>query len=166
MALHLQNPQELFFYDLCSMYDMEQKLVPMLSELAQESSTKEVKSAFMEHQRETEQHVHNLEQCFQILRRTPLKMENKMLEGMQLDHDAFVQQQPAPQVLTLANLATGSKSEYLEMAAYHCLIDSASALGLQACIPLFEQNLHQEEAAAQKLATLGHQLGQQQTQHV
>jgi ferritin-like metal-binding protein YciE len=165
MAVHLQTPQELFFYDLCSMYDIEQKLVPMLSELAQESSSKEVKSAFMEHQRETEQHVHNLEQCFQMLKRTPLKMENKMLEGMQLDHNALVQQQPSPQVLTLANIGAGSKSEYLEMAAYHCLIDAANALGLQSCVPLFEQNLRQEEAAAQKLATLGHQLGRQQTQH-
>lgn len=166
MAFRLQNPQELFFHDLCSMYDVEQKLVIMLSELAQESSSNEVMEAFREHQRETEQHVRNLEQCFQILNRAPLKLEKHTITGMQRDHEAFVQQQPSPHVLTMANITMASKSEYLEMAAYRCLIDAADALGLQACIPLFEQNLRQEEAAAQKLATLGHRIGREQTQQV
>jgi len=46
------------------------------------------------------------------------------------------------------------------MAAYSALIDSANSLGLQQCIPLFQENLQQEEAEAKKLAALGHQIGQ------
>lgn len=169
MALHMQNSQELFFHDLCSMYDAEKKLARLLPDLARESSRDEIKDAFMEHHRETEQHVHNLEQCFKILQRTPLKLENKTAEGFLLDHTALVHQQPSAQVLTLANLALGSKSEYFEMAAYHSLIDAADALRLDPCISLFEQNLRQEEAAAHKLAALGHllwrQLSGEQMQH-
>ncbi|MGH2505963.1 MAG: ferritin-like domain-containing protein [Ktedonobacteraceae bacterium] len=166
MALHIQNPQELFFHDLCCMYEVEQQLARLLTEFADESSSREVKNTFKEHQRETTQHMRNLDQCFEILRRPPLKIEHQTIAGMKLDHDALTHQQISPQMLTLANITAGIKSEYLEMAAYHCLIDAADVLGLQPCIPLFEQNLRQEESFAQKLVKLGHQLGSQQTQHV
>ncbi len=160
----IQSPQELFFYDLCAMYDVEQKLTQILPQLAQQSSVPEISNAFTEHLRETEQHVRNLEQCFQIVGRAPLKVESHTVDGMKQDHEAFLQQQPSPQALTMCNLAAGSQSEYLEIAAYHSLINSANALGLQGCVPLFQQNLRQEESAAQKLASFANQLSQGQPQ--
>jgi ferritin-like metal-binding protein YciE len=158
----LQSPQDLFFYDVCAMYDVEQKLVQVLPQLAQESQEQPVKQAFLEHQKETAQHVQNLEQCFQILGRSPLKLENHTVTGLKEDHDAFVAQQPSPQVLAMFDIGAGLKSEYLEIAAYHSLIVSAQNLGLQACIPLFQQNLQQEEATAKKLAGFAQQYGRQQ----
>lgn len=160
----IQSPQELFFYDLCAMYDAEQKLAQVLPLLAQESQIRQVSEAFTEHQSETEQHIRNLEQCFQILGRSPLKLENHTVAGLKADHDAFVEQQPSAQALTLFDIAAGSKSEYLEIAAYQSLINAAHALGLQACIPLFQQNLQQEETAARKLSIFAQQISQQQSQ--
>lgn len=161
----IQNPQDLFFYDLCAMYDVEQKLVQVLPTLAQESQYSQIRDAFTEHEQETRQHVSNLEQCFQILGRQPAPLESHSVVGLKQDHDAFLQQQPSPDALTMFDLHAGSKTEYMEMAAYNALIDAANSLGLQQCIPLFQQNLQQEEAAARKLAALTHQLGQQQAQH-
>ena len=159
----VQSPQDLFFYELCSMYDAEQKLVQVLPKLAQECQQAQVKEAFLQHERETRQHVSNLEQCFQILGRTPAALENHIVAGLKQDHDAFLREQPSQEALTLFNLNAGSKSEYLEISCYRGLIDAANSLGLQKCVPLLQQNLQQEEAAAKKLATLAHQLGQQQT---
>lgn len=158
----VQSPQDLFFYDLCTMYDVERKLVQILPELAKESQDKQVSEAFSHHQQETRQHVQNLEQCFQILGRSPLALESRTVAGMKEDHDAFVQQRPSSQELTLFDIAAGSQSEYLEIAAYQNLIREAKTLGLQECIPLFQQNLQQEEAAARTLAGLAQQLGQHQ----
>lgn len=157
----MQSAQDLFFYDLCAMYDVEQKLVQVLPELARESQVPEVREAFLEHLKETELHVQNLERCFQILGRSPVKRDSHTVTGLKKDHDSFLQQQPSSQALTMFDIEAGAKSEYLEMAAYYSLIDAAEALGLQACIPLLEQNLRQEEAAAKKLAAFGHQLGLQ-----
>lgn len=162
----VQSPQDLFFYDLCSMYDVEQKLVQVLPELAKESQDRQLSEAFLQHQQETAHHVQNLEQCFQILGRTPLKLENHTVAGLKEDHDAFVDQKPSPQALTMFDIAAGSQSEFLEIANYQHLIESANTLGLQACVPLFQQNLQQEEEAARKLATFAHQLGQQQAHAV
>lgn len=156
----IQSPQDLFLYDLCAIYDAEQKLTQVLPTLAQEAQHPQVREAFTQHLQETQQHVRNLEQCFQILGRQPMGLENHAVAGLKQDHDAFLQQQPSPAALTMFDIAAGSKSEYLEMAAYSSLIDAANSLGLQQCVPLFQQNLQQEEAAAKKLAGLAHQLGQ------
>ena len=156
----IQNPQDLFLYSLCGMYDAERKLVQVLPTLAQEVQDPQVREAFLQHQQETQQHVRNLEQCFQILGSQPMVVENHAIAGLKQDHDDFVQQQPSAQALTMFDLAAGSKSEYLEMAAYNALIDAANSLGYQQCVPLFQQNLQQEEAAAKKIATLTHQLDQ------
>jgi ferritin-like metal-binding protein YciE len=164
MMATIQQPQELFLYNLCAMYDAEQKLTQVLPVLAQESQNQQVKEAFLQHEQETRQHVRNLEQCFQILGRQPSALENHTVVGLKQDHDAFLLQNPSPAALTMFDLHAGSESEYLEMAAYNALIDSANALGFQQCVPLFQQNLQQEEAAAKKLATLAHQIGQQQVQ--
>ena len=156
----IESPQDLFNYNLCAMYDVEQKLVQVLPVLAKEAQNPQVREAFMQHEQETRQHVRNLEQCFQILGRKPMALENHAVAGLKQDHDAFAQSQPSAEVLMMFDLGAGSKSEYLEMAAYNALIDEANSLGLQQCIPLFQQNLQQEEAAAKKLAMLSHQLGQ------
>ncbi len=155
----IQTPQDLFFFNLCAIYDVEQKLAQVLPILAQESQDQPVKDAFLEHQQETLQHVRNLEQCFQIIAHPPVPVDNHAVTGLKQDHDAFLQQQPSATVLTMFDIAAGSKSEYLEIASYNSLIDAANALGLSQCVTLLQQNLQQEEAAAKKLAVLAHQLG-------
>lgn len=158
----VQSPQDLFFYDLCAMYDVERKLTQILPELARESQDRQVSEAFLQHEQQTQEHVRNLEQCFQIIGRSPLKLESNTVNGLKKDHDVFLEQNPSSQALTMFDIAAGSKSEYLEISCYQTLIQEANALGLQACIPLFQQNMQQEEETARKLSGLAQQLGRQQ----
>ncbi len=158
----IQSPQDFFFYDLCAMYDVEQKLVQMLPQLAQECQNDQAREAFILHEQETRQHVRNLEQCFQILGSQPRVVENYTVDGLKRAHDAFLQEQPPREALTLFDLYAGYQSEYVEIAAYHSLIDAANILGLPQCVQLFQQNLLQEIEAAKKLWTIGHQFGVQQ----
>src|SRR5436305_1795115 len=160
----IQSPRDLFLYGLCAMYDVERKLDQMLPILAQESLDAQAREAFTQHEQETRQHISNLEQCFQILGRHPMIVENNMVAGLRRDHDTFLQQQPPAQALTMFDLYAGYQSECLEIAGYQSLIDAANSIGLSQCVPLLQQNLQQEIAASQKLAALAHQLGQQQTQ--
>ena len=160
----IQSPRDLFFYDLCATYDAEQKLTQILPILAQECINPQAREAFMQHEEETFQHVRNLEQCFQILGSQPRALENHTVAGLRQDHDIFLQQQPPQEAITMFDLTTGYKTEHMEIAAYHTLIDAASSMGLQQCVQLFQQNLQQEEAAARKLATIAHQLEAQAVQ--
>jgi ferritin-like metal-binding protein YciE len=157
----IQSPRDLFYYDLCAMYDAEQKLVQVLPQLAQECQNNQARDAFTQHEQETRQHVRNLEQCFQILGSQPMALENPTINGLKQDHDAFVQQQPPREALTMYDIDAGYQSEHIEMAAYYRLIDAAHSMGLQQCVQLFQQNLQQDEAEAKKLAIIAHQLNQQ-----
>jgi len=146
------------------MYDAEQKLSQVLPILARECNNAQAREAFMQHEQETFQHIRNLEQCFQILGSQPKQLVNHTVAGLREDHDTFLQQQPPQDALTMFDLNAGYKSEHIEIAAYHGLIDAASSMGLMQCVQLFQQNLQQEEAAARKLATIAHQLEAQTVQ--
>jgi ferritin-like metal-binding protein YciE len=163
-TIAIKSPRDLFFYDLCVMYDVEQKLMGMLPVLAQECVDPQAKDTFTQHTQETRQHIRNLEQCFQILGGQPQPLENHTTAGLKQDHDAFLQQQQPIEAITIFNLHAGYQSECLEIAAYHNLIDEANILGLQDCAQLFQQNLQQEINASKKLAEIAHQYEQQQIQ--
>ncbi len=158
----IRSPQDFFYYDLCAMYDVERKLLQMLPQLAQECQNDQAREAFMQHEQETRQHVRNLEQCFQILGSQPQAMDNHTVNGLKHDHDSFLQQQPPNEALTLFDLYAGYQGEYIEIAAYHTLIDAANNLGLALCVQLFQENLLQEVEAAKKLSTIAHQYGMEQ----
>ena len=138
MAIQIQGPRDLFLYDLCAMYDIEQKMVRMLPVLAQECLDTQGRQAFIMHEQETRQHIRNLERCFQILGSQPSSIENYTAAGLQRDHDIFLQQKPPAEAVSMFVLHSGYQSECLEIAAYHELIDEANSLGLQDCIQLFQ----------------------------
>jgi ferritin-like metal-binding protein YciE len=160
----IQNPRDLFLYDLRAMYDLEQKMVQVLPVLAQECMDNAAREAFVTHEAETRQHVLNLEQCFQALGSQPATLENNAAAGLKTDHDNFLQQQPPPQALTLFDVRAGYLSECLEIAAYRNLIDAANGLGLSDCVLLMQQNLQQEINAAQKLSAIARQYSQPRAQ--
>jgi ferritin-like metal-binding protein YciE len=166
MAIQIQSPRDLFLYDLCAMYDIEQKMVRMLPVLAQECLDTQGRQAFIMHEQETRQHIRNLERCFQILGSQPSRIENYTAAGLQRDHDFFLQQKPPAEAVSMFVLHSGYQSECLEIAAYYELIDEANSLGLQDCVQLFQQNLQQEVNASNTLAAIVHQLGQLQAKAV
>lgn len=59
--------QDLFVNEVRDMYDGERQISKALPKLAKASSTKELKSAFEEHQEQTLQHIERLEQVFEQL---------------------------------------------------------------------------------------------------
>ena len=80
---------------------------------------------------------------------------------MKQEHDAFLKEQPAANVLTMFNVGGASKTEHYEIASYRGLIEQATLMGQTQCAQLLRQNLHQEEAMAHKLEGISRQLGQQ-----
>ncbi len=166
MAIQIQGPKDLFLYDLCAMYDIEQRMVRMLPLFAQECKDNQGRQAFLLHEQETRQHIRNLEQCFQIVGYQPMGIENHVAGGLQADHDSFLQQKPPTEAVSMFVLHAGYLSECLEIAEYHDLIDRANSLGLQNCVQLLQQNLQQEVNASATLAAITHQLSQLQARAV
>src|SRR5215469_1123627 len=130
-TMPMQTPMDLFVHELGDIYDEENRLLQILPALADEASNPQVKNAFLQHLRETQQQVQNLEQCFQALGQQPQRETCAAIQGLKQEHDTFVKENPSPQVLDMFDLGAGLKTEYYEMASYQGLIEKAQLLGQQ-----------------------------------
>ena len=83
------------------------------------------------------------------------------IQGLKQEHDTFLQDNPAQQILTMFDLGAGAKTEHYEIASYQGLIEKCRLMDQQQCAQLLEQNLQQEQTMAQRVTQLGQQLGQQ-----
>ena len=147
----MKDPQELFLHELSDMYDAEQRISKMLPEMAKENENPQVRSGFEQHEKETQQQIKNLEQCFQVLGTKPEKASCYAIAGMKQEHDSFLKEGPSPQLLTMFELSGAAKTEYYEIVSYKGLIEQAQLMGQQQVVQLLQQNLQQEEAMAAKV---------------
>lgn len=159
--MSMQNPQDLFIHELGDILDAEQKIAQILPVMAQEVNNPEVKSGLEKHQQETLQQIKNLEQCFSLLGTKPEKSNCAAIAGLKQEHDSFLKEKPAENILTMFDLGAAAKTEHYEIASYKGLIDKAKVMGQKQVVQLLQENLKQEEAMAKSVESIAHQLGQQ-----
>lgn len=158
----MTSPQDLFMHELGDIFDAENRILQILPQMASETGDSRVKDALQLHLQETQQQVRNLEQAFQILGTQPQRQNCAAVAGLKQEHDAFVKEQPSPDVLTMFDLGAADKTEHYEIASYTGLIGQAKLMGQQQVARLLQQNLQQEQAMAQRVEQLSQQLGQEQ----
>jgi ferritin-like metal-binding protein YciE len=157
----VQNPKELFLYELSCLYHKEQEGLKALSQLAQECDDQMVKSTVQEHEQETRQQIQNIEQCFRICNAQPQQIEDPVMMAMKKKHDAFMQQNPSKEMVKMWAIDHGVVHEHAEIAAYKTLMGQAIHLGEIRVVDLLEQNYVQEAAMASKLTKLAYKMGEQ-----
>jgi ferritin-like metal-binding protein YciE len=151
----------IFIHEMSDMYDAEQRILQMLPAMAQECISPDLKNALQQHEQETRQQVLNLQQCFQALGTQPDRAACYAIAGMKQEHDAFLKENPTPELLTMFDAGGAAKTEAYEIASYHDLIEKANRMGQPQCAQLLTQNLNQEMAMAQKVELITRQLDQQ-----
>ncbi len=160
----INNTQELFIYELGDTYDAEQRILQILPTLASESQDPQAKQAYQMHEQETRQQIQNLEQVYQMLGQPLQRIPCTAVEGLKQEHDSFLMENPPGNVLTMFDLDIAFKTEHYEIGSYLGLIEKAQLMGLVQVVQLLQQNLQQEEAMAQRVQQISHQLGPQQIQ--
>ena len=154
--------QELFTHELGDIYDAEQRILQILPTLVSDCADPQAKQAYQTHEQETRQQIQNLEQVYQLLGQPPKRIPCTAVEGLKQEHDSFLKENPTDTVLTMFDLGAAFKTEHYEIASYLGLIEKAQLMGLSQAVPLLQQNLQQEEAMAQRVQQIAHQLGPQQ----
>jgi ferritin-like metal-binding protein YciE len=158
----MQNIKQLFQFELGDIYDAEQRIVQMLPQMANECKEGQVKSAFQQHEQQTRQQIQNLEKCFQAIGTSPQRSTCHAIAGLKQEHDTFLKEQPAENILTMFDLGGAAKTEHYEIASYKGLIEKANIMGEKDCVRLLQENLSQEEEMAQKVEQISRQIGKQQ----
>lgn len=157
----MQSPMDLFVHELGDMYDAEQRIAQILPQLASESTDPQVQQDYQSHLKETQQHIQNVEQVFQVLGMQPQRQNCAAVQGLKTEHDTFLKENPSKDVLTMFDLDAAAKTEHYEIAGYEGLIEKCNMMGQQQCAQLLQQNLQQEQAMLQRVMRTSQQLGQQ-----
>ena len=159
--MSLKTPLDLFLHELSDSMSAEHIVLDMLGALEKETQNTDVKDAITHHQKETEQHITNLEKAFKILGEKPEKTTCHAAEGLRKEHDALKKENPPELVLELGNLAGAAKTEHYEMASYTMLMQMAKDLGEKEVADLLKENLDQEKEMARTVQSLGKTLGKE-----
>lgn len=150
-----QTLEDLFATGLQYAYDAEKQLVEALPKMAQASSTPQLRQAFEQHLKETEEHARRAEQIFRALGKQAERKPNTVVKAMTQEADKMIQSMDQSPVRDAALIVAGNQVEHYEMAAYGSLLTFAQLLGKQECVQSLQQTLGEEKKADAKLTEIG-----------
>ena len=150
----LESIEELFEHELKDMLGGEQSLLDALEQMAQESSDREIRKAYLQHRKETHGQIKRLEKIFKSLGQKPEADTCAGIEGLIKEKKLFMREKPTEELLEFFNIGAAQKVERYEITSYENLIDMADKLGMTDAVELLEESLQEEEAALNKLKAI------------
>jgi len=147
----MKTGHELFVHGMSDMLDAERQLVTALEQLANDSTSPQLKKAFSSHRKETEGQVERLAKCFQLLGEEPQPSECAGIRGIIQEKKNFMEEDPVEDILDVFHVGAAIKAETYEICEYESLIDMAREMRHIKLIKLLNQNLKEERAALKKM---------------
>jgi ferritin-like metal-binding protein YciE len=145
---------ELFVAQIQDLYDAEQRLTKALPKMAEAASSRQLKSAFEDHLRETEHHVTRLENVFKTLGRSPERETCEAMKGLIAEGEEAASAHGDANVKDAALIAAAQRVEHYEIAGYGTVRTLAQHLGQQEIGRLLQQTLEEEAACDKKLTKI------------
>ena len=152
--MNLENLKQVYVDELKDAYDFEHQILDALPKMEEAASSPELKRAFQEHRRETENQVRRLEQVFNHLGLDAERKTCKGMKGLIAEGEDFVKARGDGAAIDAALISGAQRVEHYEMAVYGTLRTYARALGHEEQATLLQQNLSEEKAADEKLTGL------------
>ena len=147
--------QEFFHDEIKDIYWAEKKLVQTLPKLAKAATSEELRGAFTQHLKVTEEHVTRLEKVFDILGHKPQAKKCDAMEGITEEGASIIEDtEDGTHTRDVALIMAGQKAEHYEIATYGGLAQVAKTLGYDEIASILEQTLAEEKEADQSLTAL------------
>lgn len=140
--------------ELKDIYDAEKQLMKALPKLAKKATSDQLKTAFEDHLRQTEQHIERLEQVFQAL---DVPARAKRCEGMRnliSEGEQMIKEVDDDATRDAVMIAAAQKVEHYEIAAYGTMRVWAGVLGHSDAAGLLEETLDEEKETDLKLTEI------------
>jgi ferritin-like metal-binding protein YciE len=153
-SLTLNSLDDLFVAQIEDLYDAEQRLTQALPKMAQAASNRQLKSAFQDHLRETEQHVARLQQVFKSIGLTPERETCEAMKGLIAEGEEAIDASGDADVRDAALIAAAQRVEHYEIAGYGTVRTLAQHLGRGDAARLLQQTLDEEGACDKKLTKI------------
>jgi ferritin-like metal-binding protein YciE len=146
----IKNMQAMFLSELGDIYDAEHQFLEGQQKMLEAATAPKLKQMITKHIGETEGHIRNLEQVFQILGETPQRVPCAGAKGLVTEASKLLRETAsAPEIRDYAIAGAAAKVEHYEIVSYEGLISAAKEMGAEPVVKLFQQNLQQEQKTAQ-----------------
>lgn len=154
---------KLFVDELKDLYSAETQITKALPKMAKGASSKELRSAFEHHLKETEGQVQRLEKIFEILGSSPKGKTCNGMKGLLSEGAEMLEETPEGDVRDAALISAAQRVEHYEMAGYGTVRAFAEQLGQSRIAQILEQTLEEEKAADQKLTQISQAINSRAT---
>jgi ferritin-like metal-binding protein YciE len=154
--MKIDTLEELLADELKDLYSAENQIVKALPKMAKTAQSKELRMAFEEHLKQTQNQVQRLEKVCDDLGVSPkgkkcVGMEGLLEEGKEIMTNGS--KDPASP-MEAGMIGAAQKVEHYEIAAYGTVIAHARQLGFNSVVSLLEKTLEEEKMTDEKLTKL------------
>jgi ferritin-like metal-binding protein YciE len=125
-----------------------------LPKMIKKASSRELKSGFEQHLKETQGHVERLDKIFEELEESPRGKKCKGMEGIIADGKELMEEDAEPEVMDAGLIGAAQHVEHYEIAGYGCVRTYAELMGEDDIVNLLQQTLDEEKATDEKLNQL------------
>ncbi len=150
----VKTMDDLLIEGLKDIYYAEKKILKALPKMANKASSDQLRNAFTNHVKETEDHVARLEKIFKLLGRKASGKRCDAIEGIVAEGEELMKEVKDREVLDAGLLAGAQAVEHYEIARYGTLRAWAAQLGLDDAVPLIERTLDEEKATDGRLSEI------------
>lgn len=152
--MKLASLDDLFLEQLRDLHDAETQMLKALPKMAKASTCTKLRGAFETHLKQTEEHVHRLEEIFAELGHKPAGQKCKAMEGLIAEGSELIEADADDMVLDAALIASAQRVEHYEMAGYGTAATYATILGHKSAAKLLHQTLEEERTTDRNLTEL------------
>jgi ferritin-like metal-binding protein YciE len=152
--MSMNNMQDLYLHELKDIHNAEKQILQALPKMAKAATHQELRQAFEEHQRVTEEQVRRLETIFDDLGQKPSGKKCKGMEGLIEEGEEILSEDADPDVRDAALIAAAQRVEHYEIAAYGTARTYARHLGFDKHAELLQQTLDEEGQTDERLTKL------------
>ena len=145
---------DLFHDTLKDVYFAENKILKTLPKMAKAAQSKDLKAAFVKHEKETRGQVKRLQQVFKILGKPARAKTCDAIMGITKEGAEIMTEYKGMPALDAGLVAAAQAVEHYEMSRYGTLRTWAEELGMSDAAALLEATLKEEKATDSALTTL------------
>src|ERR1700712_4346857 len=146
MAKKQKLLSDLFHDTLKDVYFAEKKILTTLPKMAKAAQSKDLKAAFVKHERETRGQIKRLEQVFKIFGKKPQAKKCEAIMGITKEGAEIIADFKGMPALDAGLTAAAQAVEHYEMSRYGTLKTWAEELGMPDAAALLEATLKEEKA--------------------
>ena len=152
--MKLESLKDLYLEQLRDLYSAETQIIEALPKMAEAAGSADLRKAFNDHLRQTDEHVRRLERIFQDLQENPKGETCEGMKGLLKEGSKMMKTSGDPSVIDAGLIAAAQRVEHYEMAGYGTVRTYAEMLGKSEHASLLERTLQEEEQTDERLTEL------------